>query len=679
MPDTPATIRLLLLHDSQNEAERLTSLLRNAGHAVRSQRVACPESFTEALQQPWDLLLAAPHNERIDLRDVLEQLRRQQIDLPCLQLVDNPAAVLPALQRGAEDGIPRGADEHLLLAVRRTLDGLGQRRARQRAERALAEAERCRQLLLDSSTHAIAYVHDGMHIHVNPAYAALFGHADGEEVACLPLVDLIDGETPGILRDLLKQHTLHGATVELACRGRRADGERFRARLLLSPATFEGEPCLQVIVTPDSDSAELEERLREVSRLDTVTGLYNRQHLLERLERQCAAGQRGSLVLLRIEHYPQLLAEIGLAEIDPLRATCAARLSARCGGAPLGRIADDTFAALFDSAPDATLASRLRELREALAGEVVEVGTRSLRLALSIGAAPLEPDSARVLERAHRCCEQAGAEGGVRLFDPAEELAAAASRGDRQAMLQQALDSNAFELLFQPVIGLHGDGHEHYQTHLRLQDARGCALPLEALLAAAAHSPLPARIERWQLLQAMRRLAARGARSLRTRLFITLGAASLLDEELPAWLERALAAARLPGEALILQFDEALATAQLRPFARLAAALAPLGCQLGVRDFGRQPEPLDNLRHLPASYLHLAPPLLEALDEAPRLAALRDLSAALHGQQRRIVAAGVDSAAQLASLWQSGVHYVQGDYLHPPGTQMDYDFETGQG
>ena len=41
------TIRLLILEDSQNEAERLVSLFRNAGHATRVHRLTSSEDLAE--------------------------------------------------------------------------------------------------------------------------------------------------------------------------------------------------------------------------------------------------------------------------------------------------------------------------------------------------------------------------------------------------------------------------------------------------------------------------------------------------------------------------------------------------------------------------------------------------------------------------------------------------------
>ena len=38
------------------------------------------------------------------------------------------------------------------------------------------------------------------------------------------------------------------------------------------------------------------------------------------------------------------------------------------------------------------------------------------------------------------------------------------------------------------------------------------------------------------------------------------------------------------------------------------------------------------------------------------------------------IASGVNGAADLAQLWQTGINYVQGNYLQTPQDNMDYDF-----
>ena len=106
------TIRLLILEDSQNEAERLVSLFRNAGHATRVHRLTSSDDLAEALQQSWDLLIAAPYSEHLDPHEALNAIRRQAKDIPFIQLVvdNDPDNITEALQLGAQDALPAAVE-----------------------------------------------------------------------------------------------------------------------------------------------------------------------------------------------------------------------------------------------------------------------------------------------------------------------------------------------------------------------------------------------------------------------------------------------------------------------------------------------------------------------------------------------------------------------------------------
>ncbi len=227
------TIRLLILEDSQNEAERLVSLFRNAGQATRVHRLTSSDDLASALQQTWDLLIAAPSSENLEPSEAIAAIRRQAKDIPIVQLTasNDAEAITDALTLGAQDALPQGEDEWLLLVANRELANLEQRRARRSAEVALREAEKRCQLLLDSSVDAIAYVHDGMHIYANRAYLELFGYADVEDLEGMPMIDLIEACDQGSFKTFLKNYQTMEGNSELTCSGVRVDGDSFKARM----------------------------------------------------------------------------------------------------------------------------------------------------------------------------------------------------------------------------------------------------------------------------------------------------------------------------------------------------------------------------------------------------------------------------------------------------------------
>lgn len=682
------TIRLLLLEDSQNEAERLVSLFRNAGRATRVQRLTCAEDLQNALQQTWDLLICAPASDVLPPEDVILSIRRQAKDLPIIQLIpagmptrDISDAIVEALSLGAQDALPQGEDERLMLVAQRELANLEQRRARRTAEVALHEAEKRCQLLLDSSVDAIGYVHDGMHIYANRAYLELFGYADADELEGMPMIDMISAADQGAFKEFLKGYQSGNGDSELNCSGMRADGERFRARMHFSPASYDGEPCIQVVIRREADNAELEERLREASTLDPLTGLYNRPHFVELMdaavERAANTGQPSALAYLQLNHYNQLLAELGVTDIGLLLTELAHWLPGQLPAeAQLARFSDDVFTVLYAGLPE-QLQAPLETLLSHLEGHLFDIQGRSVQVSLAIGVAGLSEEATRaqdVIDRAHRCADGLEGNAGLKFYDPTEELAAAASRGNMEAMVRQALDSNGFRLLFQPIISLRGDTHEHYEALLRLVSPQGEELPPPDFMDAARQAGLATRVDRWVLLAAIKQLVEHLSRGHRTRVFVHLSDASLQDAGLLPWLTNVLKAARLPANSLVLQLRETDAVAYLKQARLLADGLHALQCKVALIQFGCALNPLNTLRHLNADYIKLDASFTRELGQPEQLEATKALLSTLHAQHRLTIMPAVETAGALSSLWQAGVNYIQGHYLQSPAAAMNYDF-----
>lgn len=679
------TIRLLILEDSQNEAERLVSLFRNAGQATRVHRLTSSEDLADALQQTWDLLINAPTSVNLDPAEAIGAIRKQAKDIPIIQLIDgNDAdAITEALALGAQGALPQGEDEWLILIAKRELANLEERRARRSAELALREAEKRCQLLLDSSVDAIAYVHDGMHIYANRAYLDLFGYEDVDELEGTPMIDLIASCDQGEFKGFLKNYQSLQGSAELVCGGIRADGGNFKARMHFSPASYDGEPCIQVVIRAESDNAELE-KLREISSQDLVTGLYNRNHFLGSLdaaiERAVNAGQRSSLAYIRVDRFASLQAEIGLGDSDRLLAELAQLLREQFKEtAELARFGDDAFAVLAPETTPQQLEQPLTKLLRKVEGHLFEIGGRTVQTSLSIGAAALDEQTAKardVIDRAHRCAEELTDGNALSIYNPADELAAAASRGNVLAMLQQALEKNSFRLLFQPIISLRGDSHEHYEVLLRLLDPQGVEVPPAEFLGAAKEAGLATRIDRWVLLNSIKLLAEHRSKGHSTRLFAHLSSASLQDPSLLSWLGVALKASRLPPDSLVFQLDENDAVAYLKQAKALNQGLTGLGCRIALNQFGCVLNPFNTLKHLDAEFVKIDGSYTQDLSRQENQEALKQLLADLHEQNKQTIVPFVDSATVLATLWQAGVGYIQGQYLQGPSQSMDYDFSS---
>ena len=99
------TIRLLILEDSENEAERIVSLFRNSGHATRAHRIASLDDLNDALKNIWDLCIAADNSEQLDPLTCLQAIHKMARDIPFIQLCQDESSdtLTDALQMGEQN------------------------------------------------------------------------------------------------------------------------------------------------------------------------------------------------------------------------------------------------------------------------------------------------------------------------------------------------------------------------------------------------------------------------------------------------------------------------------------------------------------------------------------------------------------------------------------------------
>jgi len=482
------TLHLLLLDPSQNDAEQVVSLLRNAGHATRAHRVTSPDDLEECLgNQSWDLFIAREADNELTYEQCLSELKRLDKDIPFILVADAPVeeTILAALRAGARDVLPREALSRLVLVAKREFAGLEDRRRRNKLESYLHEAEKRCQLLLESSRDAIAYVGDGMHIFANHSYLELFKYEDIDDLMCMPLMDMVAGKDQDALKEVLKSLKDSEGEATLSCTVRKSDDTEIEVTLSFSGATYDGEACIQLIARPQVDS-ELEEKLKRFSSEDLLTGLFNKVYFGEQLEiareKALSGTQKGAVFYIELDDFAEARAQYSINGSDTLLAEAATLLKSVCAATDIvSRLADNTFAVLSPGIEEKATTDLAEKIRAAVEEHLFTLGQKSVQRTVSIGIVRINENAPAVkelLERCHKACAHVRTlpdhkkGNGWYLFN-ALDFEAGGRNEDLAAMLQQAMDDNRFKLLFQPVISLRGEGDEYYESFLRMVNNEG--------------------------------------------------------------------------------------------------------------------------------------------------------------------------------------------------------------
>lgn len=683
------TLRLTLVDDSAEDAEAIVSTLRNGGIAVRPLRpLDAGELGQMVASQPMDLLLASRTAKGIPLATVLAQVDGSGKDIPVIVLADaiTEADLLADQAAGARAVALRGRPEHVLTVLRREWADLDARRSQRRLEGQMRETERRCDALISSSRDPIAYIHEGMHIRANDAYLEMFGFESFDDVEGLSLLDLVGPQYVSDFKALLKKLSKgEPPPPRFELEARSLDGDSFPATLEFATATYEGEPCVQVVFRRREEfDPELAREVEDLRQRDMVTGLLNRPTFLRELETAVAAVARGEdqygLLLVEPDHYQRLLTDIGIDSADDLAAALAARLSEKLDDSCIAaRFGERTFAVLLrgNHAHTAALAEKLRA---AYASHVFNVGERSASVTASLGGVQIGEKIASVgpvLTRATDCLQAATNLGGNRfeIFDPGAVDRAEEERVQNWIQrLREALQDDSFRLHYQPVVSLQAEPGEVYEALLRLE-SNGEIVQPQSFIGIAEDNGLLDAIDRWVVNRAIEVLAERKRNGHDTRMVVKVSPASFADNRLLDLIARQLAAHDVAGDRLWLQTPEAKVFTHLRQAQAFQTAAAKLGCHVGLEHFGAGLDSFQLLSHFQPTFLKIDRVFSEDLGRnAEHQQKIREIAERAQALGILTVAEHVQDAATMAFLFTANVDYVEGNFLAAPGPLMNYDF-----
>ena len=176
-------------------------------------------------------------------------------------------------------------------------------------------------------------------------------------------------------------------------------------------------------------------------------------------------------------------------------------------------------------------------------------------------------------------------------------------------------------------------------------------------------------------MQAAEQLLEKRKHVAETRLIVNVSASCLQDLTLCDWLKSALKAANLPPSALILQLRQWHASNAVKQCRRLFDELSSLGSGGSISELGPHDDSPVLLKHVSARMLKFSADLVsKAQRDANCRAQLQELIQLAAESGTATVVPTVCSASVLATLWQLGASFIQGDYLQQPSTTMEYEF-----
>ena len=411
-----------------------------------------------------------------------------------------------------------------------------------------------------------------------------------------------------------------------------------------------------------------EKRLDFIAHHDSLTGLPNRLQLQLRLEHGIAWARRHdsrlAVLFIDIDRFKEINDTLGHDAGDQVLAQFAQRLRqcvrevdtvARQGG--------DEFIVLLAELRSAHDAQQVADKIIAAIAVPFTVQGQALEVAASVGVAVYpddEIDLEHLVEKADLAmyaAKQRGRGASVR-FAPSMQVKAY-SRLILETALRHALEHREFVLAYQPRLDLHEQRITGVKALLRWKHPElGLVMPLD-FLPVLEESALILPVGEWVLATAVEQARQWSARGMPLRVSVHLSARQLYQKELAATLGAMLTQAGVPGTQIEIEVAESALIDRGQHDEEVLRRLKQLGVRIAVSDFGTGYASLNYLRRLPVDMVKIDKRFIDAL-RAPGEAdggsgaMVRSIIALAHAQHLEVLAAGVETAGQMAQLTAMG-------------------------
>ena len=669
---------MLVLTKSQDHVEAINQTLRRAGHAVHCTWLPDARDLVDALIQINPELLVVFSDEKLLPIEALSELRaRTQPPVPVILVSErvDEASMTEALRAGAQEVVSLSHPERLQLVCARELRAFRLERALNSTLSSAREYQRELAAFVEGSADAIAQVHEGIVVDANPAWLELYGHSDADAVRGQPLMDLFDAESHAALKGgLAACLTGKWSDHQLRVTAQLADGTQLPLEMTLSQGEFDGEPVVRLIVpSRRHDEAEIQRRLAEAVRTDPATGMLHRRYLVEQLKARLTEPVKGGvryIACIRLDRVDQLVGQVGALQAEDLIAQFAAVVRAESAPSDLaGRFTSASLMFLIERGTVRDVEAWAEHLVRKLATTVFKVESRTLSATATVGLGLVPPTVSEIagpVADAVEACRKGGENGGNQVYS----LGRADSDTRVQAYdkiwvrhIKAALMENRFRLVQQPIASLLGEDKGMFDVLVRMLDEQGKEVLPSEFIPAAERNDLMKNIDRWVVGASMSFCAARKPAGI----FVRLSRDTVNDKSLPIWLANQLKASKLDPARLCFQVAQEIADQYLLQTKELREQFKRQGFRFAIEHFGAGADPGTLVDHLKPEFVKIDGTLMQGLATS---AALQTRVKGLVEIAKRVgattVAERVEDANTMAVLWQLGIEFIQGYFVHKP-------------
>ena len=673
------SISIAVLTDNQDDVEIINSALRDAGHAAHCHWISTPTKLADTLaKENVELLILNCDSYKDSIRQVIKQKDCYNPEVPVIaaQETADEASIQKAMQAGACDLVSMSLKTRLQSVVSRELRALRVERALNSTLQSATEYKRQFNYHMESSSSSIALVQEGIFTDVNDAWMAQFRNKDKDEVLGMPVMDMFEPESQAALKGALVA-TMEGKWrkgEKLIVKSQVDSGESNEVHLAFRRFDLDDGPCVQIRIAPQLRIAEEPTKLvHDALKRDPTTLFFHRAQFIERitkrLRRKPGQGTH-CLVYVKPDKFNEVRSKVGILNSEEVLAQLAEEIRKRLHPRDVaGRFEGTSIMVLLErgSARDAQVWGE--QLCTHIEKHTFEVEDKSTQMTCTVGACAVNEvfssleDFIAATVSAHNLGQAAG--GNTSYLDESAEEDTKQKEFDAIWIkhLKAALMDNRFRQAKLPIAGLRSDSVKMYDLLVRMIDEQGNSVLPSEFLPAAERNNMMKNIDRWMLQSAVEFCDLNNA----DRVFVRLSRQSITDTTTAAWMEQKLDAHDFDCSRLVIQVPERDAAKHIKQTKNLVSHARKLGIGFALEHYGVDQERFQILDILKPDYIKLDGELMHTLmTDSSLQAAVGKVVKAAQKRKIKTIAERVENANAMAILFQLGLDFMQGHYVHEP-------------
>ena len=431
-----------------------------------------------------------------------------------------------------------------------------------------------------------------------------------------------------------------------------------------------------------------EDQLRHAAFHDKLTGLCNRDLLIDRLERCIDRARRHedyhfAVLFLDIDRFKEVNDSLGHFVGDQLLVSIAERLQhclrgtdslTRVESNTVARIGGDEFVVLLDGITDRADASLVAERVQEILAEPFQLGGQEVFTTASIGIAfnEIECEKAdHLLRDADTAMYYAKAAGKARheVFNK-KMHAEAMSRLQLHTDLRRAVENKEFHLGYQPIISLRTGRLAAFEVLARwYHPERGAVDPID-FITHAEETGLIVELGRWVLEESCRQMREwldEGLASPTLGLNVNVSKRQVAEPGMVDDVQRILGDAGLSGSNLKLEITESVIMENPDSIAEVLARLKELQVEVHMDDFGTGYSSLSYLHRFPLDVLKIDRSFMGTMSANNDYSdVVHTVVTMAHALNMGVTVEGVETREQLAQLMKLDCDFAQGFLFSRP-------------